>query len=278
MTMIPYFEIPPLHIGPIVVQSFGVLAAAGVALASWLLVREAAREGLDTAPMRDFAPWAVVGGVIGGHLMHLFLYHPEELHGPWGALQILKVWDGLSSTGGVIGGALAAVLWFRAHRLSLLRYGDVLALAIAPGWAVARLGCFTVHDHPGRLTSFPLAVAFPGGARHDLGLYDALLLAAIAVVLFALARTQLLRGRLLSLLALLYGIGRFALDFLRATDVPYADARYFGFTPAQYVCVLLVGFGVMQLARSARRPSGHTGGDEVANPRNDARAWRTNES
>jgi len=130
--MIPYFEVPPLHIGPIALQSFGVLAAAGVAVASWLLVREAARRRLDTQPMRDFAPWAVVGGVIGGHLMHLFLYHPEELHGPLGALQILKVWDGLSSTGGVIGGALVAVLWFRAHRLYLLQYGDVLALAIAP--------------------------------------------------------------------------------------------------------------------------------------------------
>ena len=28
--MIPYFEVPPLDIGPIAVQSFGVLAAAGV--------------------------------------------------------------------------------------------------------------------------------------------------------------------------------------------------------------------------------------------------------
>ena len=46
--MVPYFEIPPLHIGPIAVQSFGVLAAAGVAVASWLLVREAARRRLDT--------------------------------------------------------------------------------------------------------------------------------------------------------------------------------------------------------------------------------------
>lgn len=273
--MIPYFEIPPLHIGPIAVTSFGVLAAAGVALASWLLVREAAREGLDTQPMRDFAPWAVIGGAIGGHLMHVFLYHPEELHGPLGALQILKIWDGLSSTGGVIGGALVAVLWFRAHRLSLLRYGDVLALAIPPGWAVARLGCFTVHDHPGRLTSFPLAVAFPGGARHDLGLYDAVLLAAIAVVLFALARNRLLRGRLLALLALLYGVGRFALDFLRATDIAYADARYYGLTPAQYVCILLVGFGVIQVARRITPSGTSTRRCEELKRSNDSGAWRT---
>src|SRR5207237_1135864 len=140
----------------------------------------------------DFVPWAIAGGVIGGHLMHLFLYHPEELHGPLGALQILKVWDGLSSTGGVIGGALVAVLWFRAHRLNLLQYGDVLALAIAPGWAIARLGCFSVHDHPGVLTNFFLAVQFPGGARHDLGLYDALLLFALTVLLYWLSRRQLL--------------------------------------------------------------------------------------
>src|SRR5438132_9703952 len=88
-------------------------------------------------PMHDFVPWAIAGGVIGGHLMHLFLYHPEELHGPLGALQILKVWDGLSSTGGVIGGALAAVLGVRARRLRVRQYGDVLGLGTAAGRPLA---------------------------------------------------------------------------------------------------------------------------------------------
>lgn len=69
-------------------------------------------------------------------------------------------------------------------------------------WAIARIKCFSVHDHPGRLTSFPLAVAFPEEARHDLGLYDALLLGAITVILYACARRGVLRGRLLALVAL----------------------------------------------------------------------------
>ena len=243
--MIPYFEFPSLQLGPFTLQSFGVLAAAGVALAAWLLVREAERAGLDPAPMRDAPIWALVGGMLGGHLMHVLLYHPEELHG-W---QVLKFWDGLSSTGGVLGGTLALVLWFRLHRLRFTDYADVFALAVAPGWAVARIGCFTVHDHPGSLTSFPLAVAFPGGARHDLGLYDAILLGAIALVLFRLSRSGKLAGRLLPLLALLYSVGRFFLDFLRATDVAYADARYHGLTPAQYVCMALFVYGAVQLVR-----------------------------
>lgn len=246
--VIPYFRIPPLRIGPVPIEPFGLLAAAGVYLASVLLVRRARDEKLDPAPLTSFATWALVGGLIGGHLVHVLLYHPEELRSG-GILQLFKVWDGLSSTGGVLGGLLGGALFFRRQRLSFSRYGDVIALSVAPGWAVARLGCFAVHDHPGVLTTFPLAVAFPGGARHDLGLDDALLLAAITAVLYAVHRRGALRGSLLALLALLYGTGRFALDFLRARDLPYVDARYFGLTPAQYFCVALVAYGAWALWR-----------------------------
>jgi phosphatidylglycerol---prolipoprotein diacylglyceryl transferase len=250
--VIPYFEIPPLHIGPLTIQPFGLLAAAGVYLASVLLVRRARDEGLDPAPLNSFATWALLGGIAGGHFVHLFFYHPEELRSG-GVLQIFKIWDGLSSTGGVLGGLLAGATFFRVRHLSFAAYGDVLALSVAPGWAVARLGCFSVHDHPGVLTSFPLAVAFPGGARHDLGFYDALLLGAITVILYALRRTKL-RGSLLAVLALLYGVGRFLLDFLRARDLPYVDARYGGLTPAQWFCIALVVYGGVRISRAVRYP------------------------
>jgi len=245
--MIPYFEIPTLQIGPIPIHSFGILAAAGVLFASWMMVKQARARGLDPGPLSDFGLWALVGGLIGAHLMHVLLYHPEEL-AQYGPLQLFKLWDGLSSTGGVLGGIGAAILFFRRRGIPFQRYSDSIALGLAPGWAIARLGCFTVHDHPGRLTNFALAVAFPGGPRHDLGLYDAMLLGAISAVLFALARRELLQDRLLALLALLYGVGRFVLDFLRAADVPYSDARYFGLTPAQYVCILLMAYGAIRLA------------------------------
>ena len=252
---IPYFRIPPLRIGPLSIEPFGVLAALGVYLASVLLVRRARDEGLDPSPLTSFATWALLGGVAGGHLVHLFLYHPEELRSG-GFLQVIKVWDGLSSTGGVLGGLAAGALFFRLRGLPFARYGDVFALSVAPGWAVARLGCFAVHDHPGVRTGFPLAVLFPDGPRHDLGLYDALLLAALTLLLYALRRRGELRGSLLAMLALLYGAGRFALDFLRARDLPYVDARYLGLTPAQYFCAVLVLYGaVALLGRRRGQPS-----------------------
>jgi phosphatidylglycerol:prolipoprotein diacylglycerol transferase len=248
--VIPWFEPPALHLGPITLQAFGLLAALGVALAVRATAWAARRRGLDPRPVADYAIWGVLAGIVGAHLIHVGLYHPDELRSP---RRVLEFWDGLSSFGGLLGGLIAALLFFRIRRVPLASYGDAFAVGLPTGWGVARIGCFLVHDHPGRLTDFPLAVRFPGGTRHDLGLYEALVLFAIAGLLWWLWSRRRLEGRLLGLLAVLYGGARFLLDFLRASDVAYADARYAGLTPAQYGSVLLLAWGAWRLAR---RPAG----------------------
>ncbi len=263
--VIPYFHLPGVTLGPFTLQAFGIFAALGVYAAAALSVREASRHGLDPRPLSDYAVWGVGCGVIGGHVIHLFLYHPEELQ-DW--QRVLAFWEGLSSFGGLLGGILAAIVFFRRRPVRFDDYADSFALGIAPGWGVARIGCFVIHDHPGVRTTFPLAVDFPpsamatlgfSGVRHDLGLYDALALFAMAAVLYVLDRRGILRGRLLALLALMYGTSRFFLDFLRASDVPYADARYLGLTPAQYFCFGLWAYGIWKLATVRSGPSAPVG-------------------
>lgn len=243
--MIPWFEQPTFSIGPLTIHTFGILAAIGILTAGRLATSAARRYSeIDPAPLERAIPWAVIGGILGGHLLHVLGYHPELLakHGP---LALLRIWDGLSSMGGVLGGIAGFVIYFRARGLRLLPYLDALALGTAPGWAIARLGCFAAHDHPGVLTSFPLAVQFPGGARHDLGLYDAIVLALIAGVLYLVAKQRRPRGTLIALLALGYSVPRFFLDFLRARDVAGADARWLGLTPGQYVAIALAVAGII---------------------------------
>lgn len=253
--MIPYFQPPSIHLGPFTLQAFGLFAALGVYAAARIAVREAGRHGLDPQPISDFAVWGVASGVLVGHLAH-FLYHPEELS-DW--RRVLSFWEGLSSFGGLLGGVVAAIVFFGRRRIRFDDYADSFALGVAPGWGIARLGCFVIHDHPGVRTSFPLAVNFPpgvmdavGGPRHDLGLYDAIAFFAFAILLFALDRRGLLRGRLMALLALLYGTSRFLLDFLRGADVPYPDGRYLGLTPAQYACALLWAYAIWKF-RTVKR-------------------------
>src|SRR5207249_4881036 len=119
---------------PVALQPFGILSASGILLASRLLVREARRRGLPIAPLEKLVTWAVAGGIIGAHLVHLLLYHPEELREN-GPLQILKVWDGLSSTGGVVGGIIGCIAFLRQRGIRFGTYADAFAVAVPSGWA-----------------------------------------------------------------------------------------------------------------------------------------------
>src|SRR5260370_29558606 len=124
----------------------------------------------DDGPLQDVVPGRLIGGVLGAHLMHVLAYHPGLLR-EQGIGVLFKFWDGISSMGGVIGALAGIAVFFRRRHLQLRPYLDALALGTAPGWAIARIGCFLVHDHPGVRTTFPLAVAVPGRARHALVLY-----------------------------------------------------------------------------------------------------------
>jgi phosphatidylglycerol:prolipoprotein diacylglycerol transferase len=70
-----------------------------------------------------------------------------------------------------------------------------------------------------------------------------------------LDRRHALPDRLLPLLAVLYGSSRFLLDFLRATDLPYVDARYLGLTPAQFASLAAIAWGLYSLVRRRAEPA-----------------------
>lgn len=254
--MIPYFTLPQLNL-PFGqhIDIFGVLSAAGVLLGAWLAAKEARQywPGNDQ-PLRDLVPWAVLFGLFGGHFMHLFAYHPELLTSS-DPLVVFRFWDGLSSMGGVLGALLGIFVFFRRIKKPISPYLDALALGTAPGWMVARLGCFLVHDHPGVRTDSPLAVAFPvagyGGPRFDLGLIDMVALGVISIILYGVKTRRPKQGRIMGVLAVTYSVQRFLTDFLRASDLGFVDRRYFGLTPAQYVVVGLFAVGVWLLSRPA---------------------------
>ena len=252
--MIPYWDIPPLQL-PFdqKLDLFGVFSTAGVVVGAYLAMYAARRYGPgDDGPLRDVAPAAILCGLVGGHLLHVLGYHPELLRADDPFL-LLRVWDGLSSMGGVLGALAGIFWWFRREKLDLYPYWNALALGTAPGWAVARIGCFFVHDHPGVRTTFPLAVAYPGGPRHDLGLYDIFVLAGLAALLWWMARKPRAPGLLMGVLACGYSVFRFALDFLRASDLGFVDKRYFGLTPAQYIVVGLFALGARMIWRGLRQ-------------------------
>jgi phosphatidylglycerol:prolipoprotein diacylglycerol transferase len=162
----------------------------------------------------------------------------------------------------MMGGIVGALLFFRTRRdfdrQTKLAYVDVVAFTFPFALALGRLGCALAHDHPGTVTSFPLAISVTSDAArayirdvyssaglslpeiqsgmgfHDLGLYEFLYLSVVIVPLFLLWRRQRrAAGFYLTAFAALYLPVRFALDMLRVSDV-----RYVGLTPAQWIAAL----------------------------------------
>lgn len=248
--MIPYFSGHLFDVGSLSIHMFGVLVAIGVIVGDRIVVAEGKQHGLDPQDVRFLNARMVIGGFIVAHLVSVIFYFPERIaESPW---VLLNFWSGLSSFGGFLGALLAFLYYTKREKIPRLAYADSVAPGLAVGWIFGRAGCFTAHDHPGRHTSFFLAVDYPGGPRHDLGFYELLFTIVMTVILFRYRRQPRPPGHVIALLALMYAPVRFGLDFLRATDVARPDERYAGMTPAQWACLATLALAIKLMASRPR--------------------------
>ena len=161
----------------------------------------------------------------------------------------------------------------RKEPLPTLPFADLILSVFPIAWIFGRTGCSVAHDHPGALTEqgSPFAIAFPSSnpavvdgpgahtafgpitvihghfARYDLGTLELFLTLSIALVCVLLWRYRLPTGTYAVLVSLVYAPARFALDFLRLEGTFGADPRYGGLTPAQWLCIALLIFGIVLL-------------------------------
>lgn len=259
--MVPFINLPPLQIGPLSIHAFGTAVAIAVLVGMSMSRYRAIRVGLDTVLAEKMFSWLLIGGLVGAHLFAVLFYFPGTVRtDPW---VLLRFWQHLSSFGGMLGGltALSIFLWLKHRHLSSRQRGEVfnhVAFVFPFSLAIGRMGCAMVHDHPGSLTKFPLAVSLESDAAqafmasmypsamwpdlagslseigfHDLGLYEMLYLLLIIIPVFLwLDRKPKSTGHFVPAFVLLYMPVRFGLDFLRVSDAVYA-----GLTPAQWIAL-----------------------------------------
>lgn len=236
------------------IDPWATLVCLGVLLGLELARARAIKLGLAVEDIVDGVVFTVLMGFFGAHLITVLAYHPERLQedGIWA---ILKVWEGFSSTGGWMGAAFGIWFFYRKWRpRDMWRFADIIAYGFPLGWFFGRMGCASVHDHIGRLTDSPLGVEFPAnhfaaGTRFELGLLEMMWTVPVMLLFLWLGRKDQPPGTFLGLFFLFYAPTRFFLDSLRQTDIAYADARYFGLTPAQFGCFALLSFSLWILWR-----------------------------
>lgn len=279
--MIPYFPQPQFHLfGPVTVYAFGAIVAVAVVVGWRMAVARCRARDLDPERFEALLSYVLLCGFVVAHLYSVLAYFPRQvMEDP---LLLLKFWEDISSFGGFIGGFLGLWLFFRFKARDVdgatrLRYLDAIAYVFPFAWAIGRIACSVAHDHPGAITTFPLAISLKSPeaqayiafyyreagrlaelppspvlakmAFHDLGWYEFLYTTCLMVPAFlSLDRKPRPPGFFPVAFLLLYVPARFFLDFLRISDV-----RYLGLTPGQYAGIAVFLAALLTMVRISRR-------------------------
>lgn len=233
-----------IKIGAIPIYSFGVMIVVAFFICCWIVSLELHRKGLDQQMRADSLVGGVLfGGLVGARLNYILENFGKFLSSP---LEIFTG-GGLIWYGGLLGGI--AVLTYIVYRkkLSWLQTADILAPALALGYAVGRIGCLLAGDGDyGKPSNLPWAMAFPEGIVpttipvHPTPLYEFFLMAVVFVVLCAIRKTVHKNGIIFGLYLVLAGAERFLIEFLRINPIVA-----WNLTTAQIVSLVLVVVGLI---------------------------------
>jgi len=233
--------------GAVHLYSYGLCIALGVLLSLFLMKRRAAKEGFPGSEQVFDMPFVVlVWGFLGARLFYVvqnFSYYAAE------PLKFFAVWEGgLVFYGGAIAAFLGLWLTSRKKKWSFWRTLDFLAPYGALTHAFGRIGCFLNGCCFGKACDLPWAVRFPELSHtvHPAQLYEALYDIVLFVFLIIRGKKVRFEGEISLLYFLLYGVGRYTIEFLREPGW-----MWMGLTSNQWlsVAIAIIAFTVFQSRR-----------------------------
>lgn len=240
------------HLGPLTVHWFGVSLAVAFLTALWTASRRAPRAGIASEKISDAGLWLILGAVLGARALYVATYWRESFAGQpiWEIFMIQR--GGLVYYGGLVGSALACIIFCRRQKLALWKVADIFAPSIALGYVFGRIGCLLNGCCFGRECALPWAIHFPpdhatGGAPvHPTQIYDSLLGLGLYALLAWLYRRKKFDGQVFATYLMAYAITRSVVEAFRGD---YSAAhRHAGLTPAHLISIGIFTAGMILFA------------------------------
>ena len=257
-----------LKIGPITLNSYGVMITMGFLVSGYLMQGELKRINLD----KNFAWKIILAALIGGFLgskIYFLIKHQYLLQEEfWG--NIFSV-SGLIWHGGLVGGFLAITILVWIYKYDYLQIYDIIGPFLLLGQSFGRMGCLLAGDGCyGPPTDLPWGMKFPDGAVptldnlqlqelfammypgspipadiavHPTPLYHIFLLMLFFSILWMLRKRSLKTGAIWGLYLVCVGLERFITDFWRLTSKHILGI----FSEAQLVSIILMMIGSLLL-------------------------------
>ena len=211
-------------IGFFTINWYGLVISLSI-LVSYLFARFYAKYfGLKKETVDDLALILVPIGIIGARIYHVLDRWQYYSHYP---LEVFAIWQGgIGIWGALIFGFLACTLYLRARKIAIFPVLDLLVIATVLGQALGRFGNFLNHEAFGPPTNLPTKIYIPPEFRpsgfsgysffHPTFFYEAFWdFLVFVLLLFAARKFRKRAGVVFALYLVLYGVGRFFVEFLR---------------------------------------------------------------
>ncbi len=274
-----------LKLGPIPINSYGLMIGIGFIVGLTLVLRDARKAGLNDKAMADAAFYVLPIAILGTRLLHIIMFPANySWNDPIGWIAI---WRG----GLVFQGALPVsmlFLWFylKKRNVDFWKVCDVTAPYLPLAHAFGRMGCFLNGCCYGLPSDMPWAIPFrriPWDTSlpvtgslvfrdhlqrfadltpdshwshpvHPTQLYEALGLVAMCLLIRWIGkRWHPYDGVMVPVYFVMYGTLRFIVEFFRGDHNP---TSLFGLSDQQLFSVAFALFGVVMYFVLARRRRG----------------------
>ena len=235
------------YIGRFGVHGYGLMIGIGFILALFLGEYRAKKKGMKEEAIIDLAIIAAVGGFLGAKILYIIVSFKEFLQN---SLAVIGS-EGFVVYGGIISGVLCCMLYCKVKKLKFLDYFDIVMPEVALAQAFGRIGCFLAGCCYGRETTSRFGVVFPEGGLAPAGvkLIPTQLISSAGDFLIMIVLLLYYRknkkdgtpGNVGFLYMLLYGVGRFLVEFLRNDNRGGA----WMFSTSQWISMVIVAGGIV---------------------------------
>ena len=236
---------------------YGLMILCAYILATqWATIR-GKKYGVNKDQIQDITTAALISGIIGARIMHLFLY--PDYYESW--VDILKIYEGgLVLYGFILTSPIIVILRLKRHNLSFHQFFMTFTPTLPLGIAVGRLGCFlngccfgTPGDHAWCVT-YPVDTlphqVHGAISLHPSQIYAFILGTSLAFILsFIPQKLEKIRGFQLALCFTLgYGTIRLIEESFRG-DTPLHFAEFFTAGQATSLVIILLSLPLLIFIR-----------------------------
>ena len=274
-------------IGPVPINSYGLMIAIGFLVGLFLVLRTARKWGMNDKVLADAAFFVLPIGILGCRLLHIILFPSAySWDDPLGWIAVWR--GGLVFQGGPPAGILFLWWYLPRHGVSFWRTVDAATPFLPLAHGFGRLGCFLNGCCYGKPSDAPWAIAFPRiprdtslpvmGSRvyedhlrrfsdlspdvhlwshpvHPTQLYEfAGLMALCGFLLLLRKKWYPYVGFQLPIYLIGYGVLRFIVEMYRGDHNP---THFLGLTDQQFFSVVFAILGVVLYFVLRRRPGAY---------------------